>query len=94
MHHFREHVRSGKITIHKVPTELQLADIATKPQPQPLFVSQREGLLQWDAEFMSREELLQPAKHLRACEVIALSLANTLVGDQHAKHTVAGEEDL
>jgi hypothetical protein len=94
MHHFREHVRQGKLTIHKVPTELQLADIATKPQPQKLFESQRESLLQWESEFMTIDELLQPAQHLRACEVIAHSLATTLSGDQHAKYTVEGEEDL
>jgi hypothetical protein len=29
---FRSHLRDGKVTIHEVPTELQLADIATKPQ--------------------------------------------------------------
>ena len=96
MHHFREHVRNGKILIYKVPTELQLADIATKPQGERLFVAQREGLLQWDAETMTLEELLQPAKHLRACEVIeqAVAAANPLIGDQPANQVVAGVEDI
>jgi hypothetical protein len=95
MHHFREHVRNGKITIYKVPTELQLADIATKPQGERLFVAQREGLLQWDAELMTIDELQQPAKHLRACEIIEQALAaNTLIGDQPAKQVVASEEDI
>lgn len=42
MHHFREHVRNKLVSIHKVRTEQQLADIATKPQPRALFESQRE----------------------------------------------------
>ena len=50
MHHFREYVRSGRITIHKVPTEDQLADIATKPQPRSLFEKQRELILKWSVE--------------------------------------------
>jgi len=40
MHHFREHVKQGKITIHKVPTRYQLADLATKAQPEALFKEQ------------------------------------------------------
>jgi hypothetical protein len=71
MHHFREHVRQGKITIHKVPSRYQLGDIATKPQPQDLFESQRESLLQWESEFKTEIELQQPAEHLRACEIVA-----------------------
>jgi hypothetical protein len=70
LHHFRGHVRSGKVTIHKVPTELQLADIATKPQAGSLFISQRESLMQWEAEHMSAQQLRQPASHLRACDII------------------------
>jgi hypothetical protein len=50
LHHFREHVRLGKITIQHISSEKQLADIATKPQPTDLFVAQREAILQWDAE--------------------------------------------
>ena len=69
-HHFREHVKRGAISIHKVPTELQLADIATKPQPRALFESQRESMMQWEAEHMTPEELLLPAKHLRAFEIM------------------------
>jgi len=70
LHHFRDHVKRRLITIHKVPTEFQLADIATKPQPAPLFESQRESILQWESEAMTAEELLLPARHLRACEII------------------------
>ena len=70
MHHFREYVRSGKISIHKVPSKFQLADIATKPQPQDLFQFQREALLQWESEHQTREELQQPGKYLRACDIV------------------------
>ena len=71
MHHFREHVRLGKISLHKVPSRYQFADIATKPQPTDLFESQRESLMQWDAELATVEQLQQPATHLRACDVSA-----------------------
>ena len=70
LHHFREHMRKGRISIHKVPTELQLADIATKAQPEALFVSQRESILRWDSQDMSLADLKLDAKHLRACEII------------------------
>ena len=70
LHHFRRYVRDGSITIHKVPTDYQLADMETKPQAEPLYVRQREAVMQWLAEFMSREELMVPAYHLRACEII------------------------
>jgi hypothetical protein len=70
MHHFREFVRQGKISIHKIPTWFQLADIATKPQPEALFVSQRESLMQWSSEHKTKEELLLPTEHLRASDII------------------------
>jgi hypothetical protein len=38
-------------------------------QPEALFVSQRESLMQWDSEGMTVEELRLPARHLRACEI-------------------------
>ena len=82
MHHFREYVRKGKVSVHKIPTRFQLGDIATKAQPEPLFVSQRESLLQWDAETMTIEELALPAKHLRACDISDKS--EDLCMDQHA----------
>ena len=71
MHHFREHVRSGAISVHKIPSRYQLADIATKPQPDKLFIEQRESLMQWRSEDMTREELMSssPAHRLRACEI-------------------------
>ena len=33
-------------------------------------MAQRESLLQWETEYMTREQLAKPAKHLRACEII------------------------
>lgn len=69
MHHFREHVRRGLISIHKIATRFQLADIATKPQPVSLFVEQRESLLQWQAETATAGELQLQARQLRACDV-------------------------
>ena len=70
MHHFRDHVRKKLISIHKIPTQYQLADIATKPQPEVLFIAQRESLMQWAAETMTRLQLALPTEHLRACEII------------------------
>jgi hypothetical protein len=69
MHHFREHVRKGLISVHKIPTRFQLGDIATKPQPEDLFVEQRESLMQWKAEYMTKEELLLDTSPLRACDI-------------------------
>jgi len=34
MHHFRKAVHQKRVSIHKIPTEWQLADIATKAQPE------------------------------------------------------------
>jgi hypothetical protein len=45
LHHFREYVRNGGISINKIPTEYQLGDMATKPQPEALFLSQQESLM-------------------------------------------------
>ena len=67
--------RQGKITIHKIPSVYQLADIATKPQPAKLFLAQRESILQWQSEFMTTDELKTelPDKQLRACEIMEQS---------------------
>jgi hypothetical protein len=47
LHHFREHVASGSITVQYVPTEQQEADIATKPLAVPLFEKFRASILGW-----------------------------------------------
>lgn len=41
LHHFREHVRLGLIKIFPIATDLQTADILTKPTPQNVFVPHR-----------------------------------------------------
>jgi Reverse transcriptase (RNA-dependent DNA polymerase) len=41
MHHFREHVRKGLISINHIDTKDQLADMLTKPQPEELFLFQK-----------------------------------------------------
>ena len=46
-HHFRSYVSSGAITLHKVSTENQIADIFTKPLSYPLFSKLRTTLLRW-----------------------------------------------
>jgi len=69
LHHFRDYVRKGKISIHKVDTKLQLADMLTKPQPEQLFVFQRNAVMQWDAEHCSKADLLLLLKPLRACDI-------------------------
>jgi hypothetical protein len=46
-HHFRSHVTAGDIKIKWIDTKKQLADIFTKPLPEPLFTSLRLLLLGW-----------------------------------------------
>ena len=46
-HHFREHVRSGKISIHPIDTKEQTADIFTKPLDESLFIHLRRKLNGW-----------------------------------------------
>ena len=47
MHHFREHVANGDISIHAIGTLEQLADIFTKPLGVDLFTRFREAILGW-----------------------------------------------
>jgi histone deacetylase 1/2 len=47
LHHFRDHVANGSITIQYVPTGEQIADIATKPLSHPLFSKFRASILGW-----------------------------------------------
>ena len=47
LHHFRKHIESGLIVIEKIPTELQQADIFTKPLPKNQFQKLRKLLLGW-----------------------------------------------
>jgi hypothetical protein len=87
MHHFREHVRKKLISLHKILTRFQLGDIATKPQPEDLFVSQRESLMQWESEFMTKEELSLPAHHMRACDISDQAESLLCVGNEDAVRT-------
>jgi histone deacetylase 1/2 len=47
LHHFREHVEKGVVSIQQVSMEDQLADIATKPLPAPLFSKFRQLIQGW-----------------------------------------------
>jgi hypothetical protein len=47
LHHFRDHVRRGDITIQHISTKDQLADQFTKPLPRDQFVHLRKGVLGW-----------------------------------------------
>ena len=69
LHHFKEHVRKGLISIVKVMSEDQLADILTKPQSEVLFRAQRETLMNWNAEIEPGPVSDLIASHLRACDI-------------------------
>jgi hypothetical protein len=47
LHHFREHVVKGTISVEQISTDDQLADIATKPLPTSLFVKFRHLIQGW-----------------------------------------------
>ena len=46
-HFFRSHIKSGQIHVKAIDTKEQLADIFTKPLPEPQFRYLREKLLGW-----------------------------------------------
>lgn len=46
-HHFREAVNRGDITVYKIATEAQLADIFTKPLGEDPFEYLREKIMGW-----------------------------------------------
>ena len=46
-HHFRDQVARGRITIHFVPTEDQIADMLTKPVSIELLARFRGRLMGW-----------------------------------------------
>ena len=46
-HHFREHVERGEITIEKIDTSEQLADLGTKPLTRKPFEKLRKKLQGW-----------------------------------------------
>ena len=74
LHHFREHVRKKLISIHHIATELQIADLLTKPQPVALFVAQRAKIMKWPVP-PTNDTLGQSdtVNHLRACGIVRAS---------------------
>ena len=46
-HHFRYHVKSGRVDIHYRPTGEQLADLLTKPLSNQVFFTLRYMLFGW-----------------------------------------------
>jgi hypothetical protein len=58
-----------KISIQRMPSMLQLADIATMPQPKELFVDQCECIVIRHVEYATSGELVVLAFiHLEACD--------------------------
>jgi hypothetical protein len=47
LHHFRSYVEKGKISIHAISSEEQLADYLTKPLPEDKLVKLRKQVLGW-----------------------------------------------
>ena len=72
-------MRNGSISIHHDASEFQLGDMLTRPQPEALFVAQRESITHWNAEHCSAEELLLIPSHLRECGIKDIN------GDQNAR---------
>ena len=46
-HHFREHVEHQEVSIQATHTEDQLADILTKPLPEPSFTHHGKAIMGW-----------------------------------------------
>ena len=53
-HHFKSHVKSGRVDINYCPTDLQLADILTKPLPNESFYTLRYMLCGWGHKSQQR----------------------------------------
>lgn len=47
LHHFRSYVDSGEISVHKIDTYLQPADILTKPLSEDDFTRHRKTMMGW-----------------------------------------------
>ena len=69
LHHFRERVREGSISLQHIASEFQLADMLTKPQPEALFVAQREAILHWSSAQDTQAVRPSEPSHLRACDI-------------------------
>ena len=46
-HHFREYVDNKRITLHKIHTDQQRADMLTKPLAYPAFTRHRQAIMGW-----------------------------------------------
>ena len=72
LHHFREHVRKKIISIQHIATDLQIADLLTKPQPVALFIKQRAILMRWPMSNVNQSNgdvSTTNLNHLRACGI-------------------------
>ena len=47
LHHFRSYVSSGEISVHKIDTSLQPADVLTKPLNSELLKCHRKTIMGW-----------------------------------------------
>ena len=47
LHHFLSYVNSGEISVHKIDTSLQLADVLTKPINTKLLKYHRKTIMGW-----------------------------------------------
>ena len=47
LHHFRSYVNPGKISIRKIDTSLQPADVLTKPLKSELLKRHRKTIMGW-----------------------------------------------
>ena len=47
LHHFREYVDNGSISIHYLSTDQQPADVLMKPASLPVFEKHRKSLIGW-----------------------------------------------
>jgi hypothetical protein len=56
-HHFKQYVESGKVQINYMHTELQQADILTKPVKIKLFPKLRYMLMGWRTLYLYIHEL-------------------------------------
>ena len=50
-HHFRSHVKSGRVVIHYMPSEDQLEDLLTKPLSNEAFFTLRYMLCRWGYKY-------------------------------------------
>jgi hypothetical protein len=75
-------VRKGLISIVKVASDEQLADMLTKPQSEALFVMQREEIMQWELAAVDRDGLHIATSHLRACDITSQERDSNKMGQR------------